>query len=169
MLETDPTSVGVLRFVCVGAVAAIALGLAIGASARVSSPGAGAARFMKTVVREKLAKRYDLVWESLYPAHQQVATREAYVGCESLNPWPGAVASSVRVLRAYQERIRVAGDSQERRTIAVRVRATAYAAGFPLPVVVTATYHALRAEGGWTWILSQAQYAYYSAGTCPYG
>jgi hypothetical protein len=108
------------------------------------------------------------VWETLYPPHQAVASREAYVNCEGLIPWPGAVALSVRVLRVFRQRISVADVSRKLETEAVRVHATAYVSGVPLPFVVTKTYHALRVQGRWTWILSPQQYANYSAGTCPY-
>ena len=139
------------------------------APARVPAPNEGAGRFMKSVVSQKLAKRYDLAWETLYPAHQRVASREAYVDCQSRIPSPGAISSSVRVLRVFRERLSVAGESHKLTTAAVTVRATGLAsAGDYYPFVVTTTFHALRVKGHWTWILSPKQYGYYSAGTCPY-
>jgi hypothetical protein len=160
-----------IRLSFIFGVAAIALGSSVGAFARPTTrpQGEDAGSFMRTVVGEKLTRRFDLAWESLYPPHQQVASRTAYVDCESLIPWPGANSFSVRVLRIFHERIRVAGESRKVRTTAVHLRATALASGLPLPFVVEQTFHALRVEGQWKWILSADQYAFYSAGTCPYG
>jgi hypothetical protein len=151
-------------------VAALALGSSGGASARAPRPhDEGAGSFMRTVVAEKLARRLDLAWDTLYPRHQQVASRTAFVDCENLIPWPGADSSSVRVLRVFPQRIRVAGEARKVDTTAVRVRATGVASGLPLPFVVEQTSHVLRVRGQWKWILSADQYAFYSAGTCPYG
>ena len=155
---------------CIVGLGAIALGSAGGVSARATPrpPATGAGKFMKTVVSEKLGRRYDLVWETLYPRHQQVASREAFVDCESRIPWPGADSSSVRVLRVFRERFRVAGESRKLETTAVHVRVTGVASGLPVPFVVEKTFHALRVGGRWKWILSPDQYAYYNSGTCPY-
>lgn len=159
-----------LSLSCIVGLAAIALGSAGGVSARATPrpPARGAGVFMKMVVSEKLSRRYDLAWETLYPRHQQVASRDAFVDCESRIPWPGADSSSVRVLRVFRERIWVAGESRALDTTAVDVRATGVASGLPVPFIVEKIFHALRVRGQWKWILSPAQYAYYNSGTCPY-
>jgi hypothetical protein len=36
------------------------------------------------------------------------------------------------------------------------------------PVAIVQTFHAIAVDRRWTWILSREQYAYYSAGACPY-
>jgi len=156
------------RLFCILGIAAAALSSVTAAAARPTPrpPEDGAGKLMTTIVRKKLASRYDLAWETLYPAHQRVATREAYVGCESLIRSPGKVAA-VRVMRVFRERIWVAGESRKLMTKAVRVRVIVIAPYVPFPVVVAQTFHALRVDGRWRWILSPEQWAYYSAGTCP--
>ena len=138
-------------------------------SDRGNLPTEPAGTYMTTIVRQKLAGEYDLAWQSLYPLHQQVATLETYVGCESLVSRPGTLVA-VKVMRVFNERIRVAGEPRNRKTRAVRVRVAVAAPAFPLfPVIIVETFHAIAVDGQWAWILSRDQYAYYSAGTCPYG
>ena len=136
---------------------------------RGNRPVEPAGTYMTTIVKQKLASEYGLAWQSLYPSHQRVATLEAYVGCESLVPRPGTLVA-VKVLRVFNERIRVAGEPGKLKTRAVRVRVAIASPAFPLfPVTIVNTFHAIAVDGRWTWILSRDQYAYYSAGTCPYG
>jgi len=140
-----------------------------GTAGRGNLPTEPAGRYMTTVVRQKLASEYELAWQSLYPSHQRVATLEAYVGCESLVPRPGTLVA-VKVLRVFDERIRVAGGTRKLKTRAVRVRVAVASSEFPLfPVTIVNTFHAIAVDGRWTWILSRDQYAYYSASTCPHG
>jgi hypothetical protein len=119
------------------------------------------------IAREKLTRQFEVAWASLYSPDQEVATREAYVACESLVPWSGRVAF-VRVVHVFNERIWIAGAPQRLPTKAVRMRVTVVATSVPIPVVIAQTFHAIRVGGDWRWILSQGQYAYYCAGTCPY-
>lgn len=131
-------------------------------------PAEPAGEYMTTVVKEKLAGEYDVVWRSLYPAHQRVASLDAYVGCEGLTPPAGALVA-IRVLRVFHERIAVAGLARKVMTRAVRVRVMVASPAFPLfPVALVQTFHAIAVERQWRWILSREQYAYYKAGTCPY-
>ena len=83
-------------------------------------PAEPAGKYMTAVVKQKLANEYGLAWQSLYPPHQRVASQEAYVGCESLQPAAGALAG-IKVLRTFDERIRVAGVQRKLMTRAVRV------------------------------------------------
>ncbi len=122
---------------------------------------------MATIAREKLARQFDVAWETLYPPHQLVATREAYVACESLIPWSGKVAA-VHIVRVFPERIWIAGAPRKLPTEAVSMRITVVATTLPIPVVIAQTYHAIRVRDHWSWILSPEQYADYSARTCPY-
>ncbi len=135
---------------------------------RGNRPVEPAGTYMTAIVEQKLASEYGLAWQSLYPPHQRVATLEAYVGCESLVLGPGTLVA-VKVLRVFNERIRVAGEPGKLKTRAVRVRIAVASPEFPLfPVTIVNTFHAIAVDGQWTWILSRDQYAYYSAGTCPY-
>ena len=124
-------------------------------------------RKLVKVERAKLTRQFDVAWETLGGHHQLVATREAYVACESLVPWSGRVAA-VRIVRVSPERIWIAGAPRKLATEAVSMRITVVATTLPIPVVIAQTYHAIRVHDHWSWILSPEQYANYDARTCPY-
>ena len=155
----------------IGVVAVVAGALCLAAAAQADRglrPAEPAGKYMTGVVKQKLANEYDLAWQSLYPGHQQVAPLEAYVGCESLTAAAGELVA-IKVLRVFDERIRVAGERRSTMTRAVRVRVTVVSPIYtPFPVTITQTFHAIAVDGRWTWILSQYQYSYYSQGSCPY-
>ena len=151
------------------AVAGVALA-AVGAAQadRGVRPAEPAGKYMAGIVEQKITNQYDLAWQSLYPLHQRVASLDAYVACESLMPAAGPLVA-IKVLRAFDERIRVAGLQRKLMTRAVRVRvkvASPYTT--PFPVTIEQTFHAIAVKGQWKWILSADQYEYYSEGTCPY-
>jgi hypothetical protein len=149
-------------------VTAAALALAGTASAnRGVRPAEPAGPYMVSVVKQKLSSDYAAAWQTLYPAHQRIATRDAYIACERLAPDAGTMRS-VRALRTYNERIPVAGKGGMTATKAVDVRVTVDSPLVAFPVVIEQTFHAIKVSGRWRWILSIDQYRYYSAGECPY-
>jgi hypothetical protein len=150
-------------------VAGVALA-AIGAAQadRGVRPAEPAGKYMAGIVEQKITNEYDLAWQSLYPPHQRVASLDAYVACESMTPAAGDLIG-VKVLRTFDERIRVAGLQRKLMTRAVRVRVmVASPITRPFPVTIEQTFHAIAVKRQWKWILSADQYAYYSEGTCPY-
>jgi hypothetical protein len=131
-------------------------------------PAEPAGKYMTAVVKQKLANQYEDAWQSLYPAHQRVASLEAYVACESLTPDAGTLVS-IQAMRVFDERIQVAGARRKVQTRAVRMRVVVDSPLFPqFPVVIVQTFHAIAVGGQWKWILSTDQYDYYSNGECPY-
>jgi len=122
---------------------------------------------MVSVVKQKLSSDYAAAWKTLYPAHQRIASRDAYVACENLAPDAGTMLS-VRSLRTYNEKIPVAGKGGMTQTKAVDVRVTVDSPLVRFSVVIEQTFHAIKVSGRWRWILSHDQYRYYSAGECPY-
>ena len=131
-------------------------------------PAEPAGKYMTGIVEQKLANEYEQAWLSLYAPHQRVASLDAYVACESLTPTAGTLIG-IKVQRTFDERIRVAGVQRKLMTRAVRVRVTVASPIYtPFPVTIDQTFHAIAVKGHWKWILSADQYAYYSAGTCPY-
>ena len=153
------------------AVAGVALAVVGAAQAdRGVRPAEPAGKYMAGIVEQKITNQYDLAWQSLYPLHQRVASLDAYVGCESLTPAAGELTLiGIRVLRTFDERIRVAGLQRKLMTRAVTVRVKVVWPIYTLfPVTIEQTFHAIAVKGQWKWILSADQYAYYSEGTCPY-
>ena len=115
------------------AVAAVALA-AVGAAQadRGVRPAEPAGKYMTGVVKQKLGNEYDLAWQSLYPPHQRIASLDAYVACESLTA-PAGPLVAIKVMRTFDERIRIAGTSRKVMTRAVRMRVRGRGAAVPLP------------------------------------
>ena len=124
-------------------------------------PGA----FVAQLVREIAANDYAGAWATLYPAHQRIASLDAYVACEQLSPIPGKL-TSVNVLGVSDRQVQVAGQPAAVSGKAVRVRLAITDAG-PDPIVLTHTSHAVAVAGHWTWILPPERFAAYRAGRCP--
>ena len=123
------------------------------------------AGFMTGLMQEIAANDYAGAWATLHPAHQRVATREAYVACEAQSPIPGKL-SSVSVLDVSDKQVRVAGEPGTVAGKAVRLELSIAGAG-PDPIVVTQTSHAVAVAGHWTWILPPERFAEYRAGRRP--
>jgi hypothetical protein len=128
------------------------------------TPRGGPGRFMARLVLQKALGRYEVAWKALHPLHKQVAPRSEYVDCERLTPFPGLL-KSVKVTRVFDDPVLVAGTTVPVPSKGVTVRVSAWT---PVtPVVVTHTFHAVRANGGWTWILTPERFAAYASDTCP--
>src|SRR5215204_1335421 len=146
--------------------AAVAAGVVL-VLARGSDDGPGdPAAFMTTLIAQIAGNDYADAWITLHPAEQRVATRDAYISCESQSPIPGKLAS-VTVLEVVDEQVRVAGQGTAPGK-AVRLKLSIGGAG-GAPVVVTHTGHAVAVAGHWTWILPPERFADYEAGHCPQG
>jgi len=150
----------------IGVVAAL-VAAGIAQAERGVRPAEPAGKYMTSVVKQKLGNEYTLAWRSLYPAHQRVASLDAYVACESLTPPTGGLVA-IKVLRTWDERIRIAGGSRKVMTRAIRMRVAVAMPDFAFPIIIDQTFHAIAVAGQWKWILSADQYAYYSEGACPY-
>ena len=145
--------------------AALAALLVVLVARRDEGPG-DPAQFVTGLVQQIAANDYADAWASLYPAHQLVAPREAYVACEAQSPIPGKL-SSVRVIQVSDEQVRVAGEGAAVAGKAVRVKLSIAGTGGAAPIVVTTTSHAVAVADRWTWILPPERFAEYRAGRCP--
>ena len=123
----------------------------------------GAAAFTAHVVRLIAANRYAEAWTLLYPAHRGIVSRFAYARCESLSPIPGRLAS-VRVLSVTSEPVRVPGEQDPVPGASIRLRLVIVGLS---RVVVTHTFHVVRLDRRWTWILPTSRYGLYLRGRCP--
>ena len=125
-----------------------------------------AASFMVSLVRYKIEGPYARAWESLYPSHQLVANVDAYVACQASIPSAGRLLQ-VRATRVTNERIQIAGFVGTFASKAVTIRVTVRVPGLWSPVVIVQSFHAIWADGKWSWILSAAQYEAFRGGVCP--
>lgn len=144
-----------------GLAAAVVVVLARGSDDGPGDPG----KFMTTLVEQIAGNDYADAWVTLHPAQQRVATRDAYVTCESQSPIPGKLAS-VTVLDVADEQVTIAGQGK---AAGKAVRLKLSISGVGDPIVVTHTGHAVAVGGHWTWILPPERFAEYEAGRCPQG
>jgi hypothetical protein len=120
--------------------------------------------FMKRVVTQVLAERYEAAWSTLHPAHQRVASRAEYVSCELLSPIPG-VLDTIRVLSVRRGRAQVAGQGAlPARAVTIRFTLTEPSLGETAEV--THTFHAVAVGGSWRWILPPGRFETYRADAC---
>jgi hypothetical protein len=124
------------------------------------APEQPAGEFVDGLFTRIFAGRHASVWEDLYPPHQEVASRARYVSCSSREPTIDASAG-VEVLDVRDQRWQVAGEQESRESTAVTFRITIAGSG------ATSTGHLIAVDGRWRWILSPADYAAFSSGSCP--
>jgi hypothetical protein len=154
-----------VRLVAVLAAAAVVLpGCGGGGSDDEPVDSLAAGVYMSALVRKIANGEYDEAWQSLYPPHQRVARRDAYVTCESRDHIPSRVAE-IRVLKVVDEEVEVAGESRTEHGAAITMRLRVGEGDFTDSVVDV--FHAVAVDGGWAWILPEARYEAYRAGRCP--
>ena len=156
-----------LRFSICLVVAVLALGPSATASA---NDGKGhlaeASAFASRIVRLIGQNRYAEAWTSLHPLHQEAAPLDRYVACENLTPIPGQI-TSVRALRTWDASVRVAGITDPVQGTKVTLRIVIKNAAIPAKVAVVKTVGLVQVDQHWVWLLPEARYAAYLAGTCP--
>jgi hypothetical protein len=121
--------------------------------------------FLRGVVTKIAANDYGAVWQTLHPAQQRIATRDAYVQCEQLSPIPGHL-DSIRLVKAATERIAIAGDDGQVESEAATFRVRISEPVLNDAVVVPMTVHAVAVKGQWRWILSPKRFELYRSKSC---
>ena len=145
-------------------VAAVLAGCGGGSGESPAPTALEAGVYMSGLVRTIANGEYDEAWESLYPPHQRIAKRDAYVACERRDHIPSRV-DEVRVLKVVDEEVEVAGESGTEHGAAVTMRLRVGAGDFTDSVVDT--FHSVAVDGAWAWILPEARYEAYRAGRGP--
>jgi hypothetical protein len=156
ILRVMPTRPGI------GALLLSALALA-GCGGGDERPDQDPGAFISELVHDVAAGRYAQAWTTLYPPHQQVATRQEYLRCEPMTPFPGKV-ENVRVLEVFDEPVDVAGQADQVDSTAIIVRLTVRAENERDRF--DSTFHAVAVDGKWTWFLPEQRYEAYVAGDC---
>jgi hypothetical protein len=157
-----------VRFTLGLATVAVASALATVAVARVldTAPSAGdPVAFLRGVVAQIAANRYDAAWLTLFPAQQELVSRAQYVRCESASPIPGRL-TSLRALRVREEQIAVAGTTGLSTASAVTFRIVITSPTLHESVAVVHEVHAVRGDDGWAWILPARQFQLDRSPTC---
>jgi hypothetical protein len=156
-----PNPDGDRRVMLIRHVFAVLAGLALATSSPASaSPREQAAgSFLRRVVGDLAANRYDVAWRNLYSAQRAAIPRDHYVACERLTRVP-AGHTVVEVLRVRSVHITVAGGPPHPvGAFAVRLRITITNPEGSASDTVVTTAHALASPSGWSWILSPKRFA----------
>jgi hypothetical protein len=126
---------------------------------------ASAARFLLSTIEEKVDGDWNSAWQSLYPLHQRIAPREAFVRCETQTPFP-APLESLHVVGVRAAAVRVPGLRHTVEGVAITVTVALRWYGPRDPIVFRHTFHLVPVRGGWTWLLSPSRYRLYERGGC---
>jgi hypothetical protein len=146
---------------------------AAGATSRPVSSGtrpvlshASAERFFLETIEEKVRGDWDRAWRSLYPLHQRIATRDAFVRCEARTPF-SAPLQALRVIDVRDAGVRVPGRPRPVPGVAVDVVVELRWYGPRDPIVFRHTFHLVPVHGRWAWLLSPSRYRLYERHACP--
>jgi len=124
--------------------------------------------FLIASIEGKTRGRWGAAWDSLYPFHQSVVSRTAFVRCESTTPF-SAPLRSMHVVRVRRADVRVPGLAHAVPGVAVTVHVELAWFKPTDPLVATYTFHLVPVDGRWTWLLSKARYRLYMRGPCGAG
>lgn len=124
-----------------------------------------AGRFLLAEIEHKVAGEWGEAWQSLYPAHQRVAPRDAFIRCEMATPFPLPL-ESIHVVRVRAARVDVPGVVHAVPGAAVTVAVELRWYGPRDPITFRHTFHLVPVWGRWTWLLSRDRYNLYDRGAC---
>lgn len=124
-----------------------------------------ARNFLLTTIDEKIRGEWAKAWTSLYPLHKRIATRNAYIRCESRTPF-SAPLERLRIADVRSADVRVPGVRRAVPGVALTVVVALRWYGPRDPIVFRHTFHLVPVEGHWTWLLSSSRYREYAHGEC---
>jgi hypothetical protein len=116
-------------------------------------------------LREKVDGEWSAAWQTLYPAHRRVVTRQEFVACERARPFPAALRS-LRILRVRKALVRVPGRARLVAGVALDVHVELAWYGPRDPIVFTYTFHVVPVHGHWAWLLSRSRFRLYARDGC---
>ena len=104
--------------------------------------------------------RYDLAWEDLHPAHQQIAPRSLFVRCSAQVATTGDL-ESIEVLDVFDDNATIPG-IQDGEVEAVRVRVNSLEGDSD-----TFVNHQVKVGEKWHWVLNADAFQAYQEKRCP--
>lgn len=158
-------TVGVV--VAFGSAVAVIVGLwaALGGDHAQALPAERPSHFVSRTVVTIGRDDYASAWESLHPAHQEIASRNEYVACEMKTPL-GWKLRSMRVVRVADRMVRVPGTSTDVAAKAVTLRLRVFEKLIGAEESFSHTFTAVPVDAHWSWILTPSQYERYSTDSC---
>jgi hypothetical protein len=115
-----------------------------------------ASDFIRQVTTQFSRGQSGRLWDNLYPADQAIVSRARYTACQSNS---GFDLRKFKILETYADPVDIEGKAKPATAVSVQVTSD--------DGVTTATMHAVKLKGRWSWILSPADYAAYKKGKCP--
>jgi hypothetical protein len=149
--------VGRLTAICAAGLLALA-GAACGGDEDLASSGAGEAQV--EVLDNLYGERYELAWEDLHPAHQQIAPRSRFVRCSAQVASTGDL-ESIEVLDVFDDEAVIPG-IEEGEAKAVRVRVNSLEGDSD-----TFVNHEVKVGEKWRWVLNADAVRAYQQNRCP--
>jgi hypothetical protein len=146
----------VARILIAALLATIAAGCALSEDS--ADHDAGAA--IKRVLEQEYAGDYGPVWEDLHPRHQRLVTRTGYEVCRGSIDLVGTL-ESVLILDVRDASLTVYGLPPRTPAKAVEVRVATDETEF------TATYHVVRVDDRWRWVLNDRAARGFARTDCP--
>jgi hypothetical protein len=145
-----------LRIFAAALVVALAAGCALSEDS--SEHEAGAA--IKRVIEQEYVGDYGPAWDQLHPRHQRFVTRPEYEECRRGIDVVGTL-ESVLILDVRDKPLTVFGLRPRTPAKAVEVRVTTDESEF------TATYHVVRVDDSWRWVLTDRAARGFARTDCP--
>jgi hypothetical protein len=130
-----------------------------------SSPREDPAAFVSQIVGLIVADDYAAAWNSLNPAHKQVAPKREYVECE-VSTRVDSSLKSIDVVRVADRLLRIPGASQSVTAKAVTLRIEVESAALGTSETFKHTFNAVPDGSDWTWVLTPSRYALYRDDAC---
>jgi len=124
-----------------------------------------AGSFLLGSIKDKVEGRWGAAWRSLYPFHQHVVSRSAFVGCELTTPF-AAPLQSMSIARLRRAPVHVPGLTHPVAGVAVTMHVELTWYGPRDPITLSPTFHLVPVRGHWTWLLSAERYRFYTHGGC---
>jgi hypothetical protein len=141
-------------------VAALFLAAAAGCALSEDSADHDAGAAIKRVIEEEYVGDYGPVWDDLHPRHQRFVSRAEYEECRRGIDVVGTL-ESVLILDVRDAPLTVYGLQPRTPAKAVEVRVSTDETEF------TATYHVVRVDDRWRWVLNDRAARGFARTDCP--
>jgi hypothetical protein len=146
-------------------IAVVALWIALAGDHTRALPTEHPSHFVSRTVATIARDDYVSAWDSLYPAHQEIAPRNEYVACELKTPL-GWRLRSIRVVRVVDRMVHVPGTLDDVAAKAVTLRLRVFEKLIGAEESFSHTFTAVPVGAQWSWILTPSQYERYSTDSC---
>jgi hypothetical protein len=158
-------TVGIAVAFCASLFAVVGLWIAFADDPAQARPAELPAHFVSRTVATIARDDYVSAWDSLYPAHQEIAPRDEYVACEMKTPLAWKLRS-IHVVRVVDRTVHVPGTSEDVAAKAVTLRLRVLEKRIGAEQSFSHTFTAVPVGAEWSWILTPSQYDRYRSDSC---